>query len=130
MSLVKSLLTLSICCVSVAASSESQVTESPTVTSGLAIETETCPSSFYKIQLPSGGKLCQVFAAELPASMIFHVPVSPQKVIDFYAQNDAMFSTSKQVKDRFMLQSNDKNTTLIISADGDGAQVDVLVKKS
>ena len=95
-----------------------------------SIDAEACPESFYHINLPTGGKLCQVFAADFPASMIFFVPLPPQNVVEFYQNQGELFSSSKQVKDRFMMQSEDKNTTLIISTDGDGAQVDVLVKKS
>lgn len=91
------------------------------------IETQTCPNSFYSITLPSNGKLCQVFATELPASMIFFVPQSPSEVADFYRTNSDTFTTTKQVKQRYILQSIDKNTTLIISEDGEGSQVDVLV---
>jgi hypothetical protein len=71
-----------------------------------------------------------VFAADLPASMIFYVPQLPEAVIAFYKQNTTTFNTTRHVKDRVLLQSEDKNTTLIISSDGKGTQVDVLVKSS
>lgn len=103
-----------------------EVTESEVV----VLETHTCPKQFYQVQLPSDGKLCQVFAAELPASMIFFVPKSPSEVIRFYSQDPEAFAITKQVKDRYMLQTSDKNTTLIISSDGKGTQVDILVKTS
>ncbi|MFT4655240.1 MAG: hypothetical protein ACJA0G_001252 [Kangiellaceae bacterium] len=96
----------------------------------LAADTQTCPDYFYQIKLPNNGKLCQVFAAELPASMIFFVPQPPSEVIEFYQQHNPTFSTTKQVKDRFLMQTTDKNTTLIISSDGQGTQVDILVKKA
>lgn len=88
----------------------------------------TCPARFYQLELPSDGKLCQVFAAELPASMIFFVPKDPSQVIDFYQSKDINFSTKREVKGRFLMQSDDKNLTLIISEDGQGTQVDVLVR--
>ena len=89
-----------------------------------------CPTNFYQVKLPTNGKLCQVFAANLPASMIFFVPQLPEEVIAFYEKDTTTFSTTRQVKDRVLLQSEDKNTTLIISTDGSGTQVDVLVKAS
>lgn len=108
------------------------------------INTQDCPQTFYSITLPQNGKLCQVFAADLPASMIFYVPQSPSDVVQYFKQqhtssesSDAMptggankvsFSTSKQVKSRYLLLSDDKNTTIVISSDGEGTQVDVLVK--
>ncbi|MDT0596004.1 hypothetical protein [Glaciecola petra] len=98
------------------------------ISESMQIEAQACPESFYDISLPSGGKLCQVFAADFPASMIFFVPTSPEEVVNFYKNDSTQFTNSKQVKDRFMLQTSDKNTTLIISADGEGSQVDVLIK--
>jgi len=92
------------------------------------IDTQNCPNAFYQVDLPENGKLCQVFAADLPASMIFFVPQAPADVLKYYQAKDKVFSVTKQVKDRVMLQSADKNTTLIISSDGNGTQVDVLVK--
>lgn len=94
------------------------------------VKTQTCPDHFYQVKLPNDGKLCQVFAADLPASMIFYVPQLPEAVIAFYKQNTTTFNTTRHVKDRVLLQSEDKNTTLIISSDGKGTQVDVLVKSS
>jgi hypothetical protein len=96
--------------------------------SGMQIQ--SCPKQFYAVELPTDGKLCQVFAADLPASMILFVPKSPSDVISFYKRNSAKYSITKQVKDRYFMQSGDKNTTLIISSDGSGTQVDILVKKN
>lgn len=124
-----SILTLS--SVSAFEADEEIPSESQTLTEiseSMQIEAQDCPESFYDISLPSGGKLCQVFAADFPASMIFFVPTPPEEVINFYQNDSSLFTSSKQVKDRFMLQTSDKNTTLIISADGEGSQVDVLVK--
>jgi hypothetical protein len=90
--------------------------------------TQACPDTFYQLKLPRNGKLCQVFAADLPASMIFFVPDAPSYVIEYFTQDSATFSINKQIKGRYMMQSSDKNTTLIISSDGEGTQVDVLVK--
>jgi hypothetical protein len=108
------------------------------------INTQDCPHSFYSITLPQNGKLCQVFAADLPASMVFYVPQSPSEVVQYFKQqhtspesshalpsaaaSKVSFSTSKQVKSRYLLLSDDKNTTIVISSDGEGTQVDVLVK--
>ena len=96
--------------------------------SSTQMNTQSCPNDFFEVKLPQDGKLCQVFAADLPASMILFVPQTPEQVIQFYQQDADSFSTSRQVKDRFMLQSDDKNKTVIISADGQGTQIDILVK--
>lgn len=98
--------------------------------SATKIKTQSCPDAFYQVKLPDNGKLCQVFATDLPASMIFYVPLTPSEVVDYYKQDNTVFDSSKRVKDRYLLQSSDKNTTLIISSDGKGTQVDVLVKNT
>lgn len=90
--------------------------------------TQSCPDQFYNVKLPTNGKFCQVFAADLPASMILFVPQDPAKVIEFYQQDSATFSASRAVKDRFIMNSNDNNATVIFSRDGQGTQVDILVK--
>ena len=96
----------------------------------LDVETQACPKQFFDLQLPENGKLCQLFDKELPASMIFFVPQSPSKVAEFFTQTSNLFENSTQIKSRLVLQSNDKNITLIVSEDGKGSQVDVLIKEN
>ncbi len=110
------------------AATENVSTNAPLVSS--EIDTQQCPQQFYAVTLPTNGKLCQVFATELPASMIFFVPQAPSEVVDFYRQRSGVFTTTKQVRQRYMLKSDDNTTTLIISKDGQGSQVDVLVVES
>ncbi|WP_395340598.1 hypothetical protein PN836_017235 [Ningiella sp. W23] len=88
---------------------------------------QVCPERFFNVEIPQGGKLCQVFDTELPASMIFFVPSSPQSVIEFYQKNK-QYPQQSEIKNRFILKSDDNNITIIISEDGSGSQVDVLVK--
>jgi|GEM_PF-2312450 len=88
-----------------------------------------CPSQFNQLEIPNDGKLCQIFAADFPASMIFFVPKTPQDVIDFYLAGNKSLSATKKVKERTLLQTSDKNTTLIISKDGAGTQIDILIKQ-
>ncbi|MEM0910388.1 MAG: hypothetical protein AAGJ37_05395 [Pseudomonadota bacterium] len=88
-------------------------------------ETRVCPSDFNSVKIPDDGKFCQVFAADFPASMVLHIPQSPAAVIDYYS---AEYPIVKEIKSRTLLQTADKNTTLIISEDGEGTQVDILVK--
>jgi hypothetical protein len=72
--------------------------------------------------------LCQIFAADFPASMILFIPQTPEEVIQYYLASSDSFVEPKKIKKRTMLKSTDNNTTLIISKDGDGTQVDILVK--
>lgn len=91
------------------------------------IETQNCPIQFYQVNLPQNGKLCQVFAAELPASMVFFVPQTPNEVLKYYRSFENTWADTKQVKQRYVLVSVDSKSRLIISADGAGTQVDVLI---
>ncbi len=90
---------------------------------------ENCPTSFNNIQVHESGKLCQIFAVEFPASMIFHIPMKPHDVISFYKSTNPELILSSTIKERTLLKSPDDNKTLIISRDGDGTQVDILVKQ-
>ncbi|MBT1452496.1 hypothetical protein KJ365_16560, partial [Glaciecola sp. XM2] len=106
---------------------EAQYAATPSQSMGMP--SVSCPERFNDVEIPKTGKLCQIFAADFPATMVFHVTQPPQEVVQFY-QNTQAYGASTAVKKRFMLQSDDKNTTIIISADGEGSQVDVLVKSS
>ena len=94
----------------------------------VAVRSESCPEDFNKVSIPVNGKLCQIFAADFPASMILFIPQSPEEVIKYYLASSASFIEPKKIKQRTMLKSADNNTTLIISKDGGGTQVDILVK--
>lgn len=87
-----------------------------------------CPEDFNKVSIPVNGKMCQIFAADFPASMILFIPQTPEEVIHYYLASSANFVEPKTIKQRTMLKSADNNTTLIISKDGGGTQVDILVK--
>lgn len=93
-------------------------------------KSEACPENFSDIKVPRDGKLCQVFATDFPASMIFFVPQTPESVVEYYQQNQQSLVSVRKVKNRTMLQSEDKSTTVIISADGKGTQVDILVTQA
>jgi hypothetical protein len=93
----------------------------------VAIRSEGCPVNFNKVSIPLNGKLCQIFAADFPASMILFVPQTPEEVVQYYLASGS-FIEPKKIKKRTILKSTDNNTTLIISKDGSGTQVDILVK--
>jgi len=109
-----------------------EVVSEEVVNEGVAMQaslpSQSCPMSFNQVPIPESGKLCQIFAAEFPASMVLHVPQTPNSVVSFY-QDSQLYSEVQAVKERFMLQTTDKNTTIIVSTDGEGSQVDILVKR-
>ena len=95
----------------------------------LSVRAEGCPEKFNQIDIPINGKLCQIFAADFPASMILFVPQSPEEVVEYYLSSSINFIEPKVIKQRTMMKSADNNATLIISKDGGGTQVDILVKE-
>ena len=95
----------------------------------LSVRAEGCPEKFNQIDIPINGKLCQIFAADFPASMILFVPQSPEEVVEYYLSSSVNFIEPKVIKQRTMMKSADNNATLIISKDGGGTQVDILVKE-
>ncbi|MDT0629038.1 hypothetical protein [Alteromonas sp. W364] len=94
----------------------------------VAVRAAGCPETFNQVDIPVNGKLCQIFAADYPASMILFIPQTPEEVVEYYLSSSVQFAEPKTVKQRTMIKSADNNTTLIISKDGGGTQVDILVK--
>ena len=94
----------------------------------VAVRAAGCPETFNQVDIPVNGKLCQIFAADYPASMILFIPQTPEEVVEYYLSSSDQFAEPKTVKQRTMIKSADNNTTLIISKDGGGTQVDILVK--
>jgi hypothetical protein len=94
----------------------------------VSVRSEACPENFNQVSIPANGKMCQIFAADFPASMILFIPQTPEEVIQYYLASSNSFVKPKRIKQRTMLKSADNNTTLIISKDGGGTQVDILVK--
>jgi hypothetical protein len=94
----------------------------------VSARSEACPENFNQVSIPANGKMCQIFAADFPASMILFIPQTPEEVVQYYLASSSSFVEPKKIKQRTMLKSADNNTTLIISKDGGGTQVDILVK--
>lgn len=92
----------------------------------VADNSQPCPRAFFEVPIPEGGKLCQIFATDLPASMVLFVPQPLPDVIEFY-QDEQQFQVAQKSEHRFIIKSNDSNATIILSADGAGTQLDVLV---
>ena len=94
--------------------------EGPDVTS--------CPDAFHGIKLHDDAKLCQIFDSGSPASMVYHVTESPRKAIDFVLQ-DGRLAVKSNVHQRTLIMSSDRNHRIIVSPDGTGSQIDILIIK-
>lgn len=92
------------------------------------VKSSPCPTQFNSIAIMQTGKVCQIFAADYPASMVYFVPTSPAQVVEYYLSSTSQFESATEVKNRTIMKSRDGNTTLIVSKDKAGTQVDVLVR--
>ncbi|GAB2687274.1 hypothetical protein GCM10027170_18180 [Aliiglaciecola aliphaticivorans] len=89
---------------------------------------QTCPEEFYSLPLFPNPKLCQVFAPELPASLTYHAVTDQQSAMGFYTEKLGQADQVKTLKGRIMMQYDDAKKIIILSKDGAGTQIDVLVK--
>jgi hypothetical protein len=128
--------------ISVTAATNDNAIDSQLTPTTQAIEAPLAPSSIRPTDEVFSESLIEPTAAPVAASMKAplikaesnSLAADTQTCPDYFYQiklpNNPTFSTTKQVKDRFLMQTTDKNTTLIISSDGQGTQVDILVKKA
>jgi hypothetical protein len=89
-------------------------------------EISTCPSVFYSINLHNDAKLCQIFDSSKPASLIYHVNETPNNVVAFFLV-DRRLTKHSHIHNRVLLMNADKTHRVVVSPDGDGSQVDILV---
>ncbi|MFA3792627.1 hypothetical protein AB6T38_16075 [Aliiglaciecola sp. SL4] len=89
---------------------------------------QACPQEFYSLPLFPDPKMCQVFAPELPASLTYHASTDQQSALGFYTEKLGQADHVKTLKGRIMMQYDDAKKIIILSKDGAGTQVDVLVK--
>lgn len=93
-------------------------------------QTQACPDEFYQVPLYPGARLCQVFSDTFPAAMTYHADASIEQARDFYQQQLNNESNVTTQRGRVVMTSSDERHTIIISKDGAGSQVDILVKSA
>jgi hypothetical protein len=95
--------------------------------SPVAMAQSVCPEHFHTIPLTQDARFCQQFDDKLPATLSFHSVVTPDAALSFYLEqlSNAEQTTSKG---RQVLQAPAGEWVLVISADGEGSQIDILVK--
>ncbi|WJG08884.1 hypothetical protein [Aliiglaciecola sp. LCG003] len=88
----------------------------------------SCPADFYAIPLFKEARMCQIFAEDLPASMTYHAQANQQTTSDFYLQQLGQAQRMETHQGRILMAYDNDNKIIIISKDGGGTQVDILVK--
>lgn len=89
----------------------------------------SCPLQFHTLPLTPSASFCQAFDKELPASLSYFSQLQPEAVKAFYIEALGTPNKNTLTKGRFLLNYPDRQLTLVISADGIGSQIDILLKK-
>jgi hypothetical protein len=94
--------------------------------------TQSCPDDFFELPLFPEASLCQIFAdqLQLPASLSYHAKSDQQSTKEFYQQLLGEAESEETLKGRILMQYQNGEKIIIISEDGNGSQVDILVKTS
>tara|TARA_R110000868_G_scaffold150167_6_gene373156 strand:- start:2660 stop:3178 length:519 start_codon:yes stop_codon:yes gene_type:complete len=90
----------------------------------------TCPADFYTLPLYPNAKFCQLFAEELPASMSYFAISDQQTAKQFYLDKLGQAQDEKMLKGRIVLQYSNGQKVVVISKDGQGSQIDILIKSA
>ncbi|MFT2091819.1 hypothetical protein [Paraglaciecola sp. 2405UD69-4] len=91
---------------------------------------QLCPTDFYTLPLYPNPKFCQQFATTLPASLSYFAASAPKATRDFYLTELGEAEDEKILKGRIVLQYADGQKVVVISKDGAGSQIDILVKST
>ena len=94
------------------------------------VSVQDCPEYFYSLPLYPNAKFCQLFAEELPASMSYFAISDQQTAKAFYLEKLGQAEDDKMFNGRIVLQYANGQKVLVISKDGQGSQIDILVKSA
>jgi hypothetical protein len=92
------------------------------------VNVQSCPENFYTLPLYTNAKFCQLFAKELPASMSYFASSNQQTIKAFYVEQLGHAEDEKTLHGRIVLQYSNGQQVVVISKDGQGSQIDILVK--
>ncbi len=89
-----------------------------------------CPTTFHQLPLYPNAKLCQMFDDSFPATITYHANTDIDGAANFYLEELGQTDKDTLMKGRRVLHFNNNNPIVIISKDGPGSQVDVLMKRA
>lgn len=87
----------------------------------------TCPLTFYNVQLTTDASACHVFADKLPASLTYHSKQASNELEHFFRQQIDGPVKHTLSQNRILMRETNDQTIIVISRDGAGSQVDILV---
>ena len=94
------------------------------------VNVRSCPENFYTLPLYPNAKFCQLFAEALPASMSYFAGSDQQTAKAFYVDQLGQAEDEKVLHGRIVLQYSKGQKVLVISKDGQGSQIDILIKSA
>tara|TARA_R110000751_G_scaffold176555_2_gene282781 strand:- start:8637 stop:9149 length:513 start_codon:yes stop_codon:yes gene_type:complete len=89
-----------------------------------------CPADFFTLPLYPNAKFCQLFAQGLPASMSYFAISDQQSAKEFYINHLGQAEQEKMLHGRIVLQYSNGQKIVVISKDGQGSQIDILIKSA
>ncbi|WP_416306271.1 hypothetical protein [Neptunicella sp. SCSIO 80796] len=98
--------------------------------SGPAVAETGCPTDFFQTPLYPDARFCQTFNDKLPATLSYHANSGIDETADFYLQQLGNPGSDEMLKGRRVLQFEQGQKIVVLSVDGQGTQIDILVKQS
>ena len=87
-----------------------------------------CPAEFSGVTLIDNAKQCQVFSGGLPASIVHFSASDKQTVIDYYTSVIDGLRIDSSFNQHTLLKNSTDSVRVIVSPDGAGNQVDILIQ--
>ena len=87
----------------------------------------SCPTAFFAVSIHKDAKQCQRFDTDMPASLVYFVADTPQSLVAYYLELMPDLSLKGTFNQRVLLVNTQQDVRVVVSPDGDGAQVDILV---
>lgn len=88
-----------------------------------------CPQNLHNLPVPAHVNTCHSFLDDFPAALSFYSPEAPINLKQFYLDAGVDIAISRQNQGRFILIGQQDQYRIIISQDGAGSQVDLLVNR-
>jgi hypothetical protein len=96
--------------------------------SGCAYAETSCPADFFQTPLYPDARFCQSFNDKLPATLSYHANSGMDEAADFYLQQLGNPGSDEMLKGRRVLQFEQGQKIVVLSVDGQGTQIDILIK--
>lgn len=91
---------------------------------------EVCPAAFYTLPIIPEARFCQQFLGAGSSSLSYHSSYKPADAKAFYLTQLGKAQSQKQHQGRSILKYQQGQHIVVVSKDGEGSQVDILLQSS